>query len=240
MSTPELNWDSCERVSRLCRNIGDKLIVWSNEAQDGEITNSDGHTSEPDRAFMQILQDRSLLHDKLFLRSDDKQAQAVSAFLLQYGEEFVIVLSLETSRDLCQIHVANSNMRLKGTRTIGGVEYQQLRFSKCDQHEYLLHPESAVVEKWHAALRKVCLQTRFSESYTELAMIGKGNFAQVYSIQRKSDMKLFATKRFDKKLILKDSFEKVHFAFHVEMHSLRNTDDASNLSQVHTGAGGAI
>lgn len=234
MSIPELKWDNCERVSRLCRNIGDKLIVWSNETQDGEIANSEGNTSEPDRAFMQILQDRSLLHDKLFLRSDDKQAQAVSAFLLQYAEEFVIVLSLDTSRDLCEIHVANANMRLKGIRTIGGVEYHQLRLSKCDQHEYLLHPESAVVEKWQAALRKVCLQTRFSESYTELAMIGRGNFAQVYSIQRKSDLKLFATKRFDKKLILKDSFEKVRFAYYIEMYSLRNQDDASYLPQLDT------
>lgn len=210
MNSPEQKWDSCERVSRLCRNIGDKLIVWSNQTHDSELHPSDGNNSEPDRGFFQILRDSSILHDQLYLRSDDKKAQAVSAFLLQYGQQFVIILSLESSRDLCEIHVSNANMRFKGVRAVGGVDYYQLRFSKCEQHEYLLHPDMAVVEKWKDALRKTCLQTRFSESYTELAMIGKGNFAQVYSIQRKADLKLFATKRFDKKLILKDSFEKVY------------------------------
>ena len=51
--------------------------------------------------------------------------------------------------------------------------------------------------------------SKFKEVYKIQNMIGKGNFAKVYVTRRLQDQKDFASKMFDKKLIVQDKFERV-------------------------------
>ncbi|CAD8126270.1 unnamed protein product [Paramecium sonneborni] len=63
--------------------------------------------------------------------------------------------------------------------------------------ELLSHNEQAL-EMWYNQLRQFCVQRGFNNVYSINKLIGKGNFAKVYSALKKSDQLVYAVKAFDK------------------------------------------
>lgn len=51
---------------------------------------------------------------------------------------------------------------------------------------------------WFQVLSKWGIQTNFTQEYSVLKLIGKGNFAKVYKVRCKKDQKEYAVKAFDK------------------------------------------
>ncbi|CAD8213286.1 unnamed protein product [Paramecium octaurelia] len=63
--------------------------------------------------------------------------------------------------------------------------------------ELFAHNEQAQVV-WYDYMKSFCIQRGFNNVYSINKLIGKGNFAKVYSAQKKSDQSLYAVKAFDK------------------------------------------
>ncbi|CAK68270.1 unnamed protein product (macronuclear) [Paramecium tetraurelia] len=63
--------------------------------------------------------------------------------------------------------------------------------------ELFTHNEQAQ-GMWYDSLKSLCVQKGFNNVYTINKLIGKGNFAKVYSASKKSDHSMYAVKAFDK------------------------------------------
>ncbi|CAK68583.1 unnamed protein product (macronuclear) [Paramecium tetraurelia] len=63
--------------------------------------------------------------------------------------------------------------------------------------ELLTHNEEAQ-GMWYKQLKQYCIQRGFNNVYSINKLIGKGNFAKVYSASKKSDHSTYAVKAFDK------------------------------------------
>ena len=55
---------------------------------------------------------------------------------------------------------------------------------------------------WFEVLKQYCILTKFRTYFISKKVLGKGNFAKVYLVERREDNKEFAVKVFVKKVIM--------------------------------------
>ena len=65
-----------------------------------------------------------------------------------------------------------------------------------------------MINEWFEYLKRFCILTKFRCYFKSKKVIGKGNFAKVFLVERISDSKPFAVKVFNKKVIMGDELEK--------------------------------
>lgn len=104
----------------------------------------------------------------------------------------------------------------KGTE-INGKSYFGLKFIKKKTYEELFHEEEAVILEWVEQLKKCCILTKFRCYFESKQVLGKGNFAKVFLVERKKDRKEYAVKVFDKETIMKDELERKCLLYEIKM-----------------------
>jgi len=77
-----------------------------------------------------------------------------------------------------------------------------------------------VQEKWVTALSKFCVLTNYSSCFVNIKAIGKGSFARVFLVKRKSDNAELAVKTFDKNLL--NSVDKARVTLHLSIFVISN------------------
>jgi len=92
--------------------------------------------------------------------------------------------------------------------TINGVKHFGIKFIKKKTYEELFTKDEEVITRWYEYLKRYCIQTKFRMYFKSIKVLGKGNFAKVFLVQRKTDNKPFACKVFNKSEIFKDPLEK--------------------------------
>ena len=68
---------------------------------------------------------------------------------------------------------------------------------------------------WYEKIKTCCVQNYFENHYKVTDKIGKGAFAQVYKAVRNADMKTFAVKVFDSKVIHKNKNWEKHIVINL-------------------------
>ena len=74
-----------------------------------------------------------------------------------------------------------------------------------------------MINEWYEVLKRYCILTKFRLYYETIKVIGKGNFAKVFLVERKSDKKQFAVKVFSKNVILNDESERKCLVYEIKM-----------------------
>ncbi|KAM3131397.1 hypothetical protein pb186bvf_016469 [Paramecium bursaria] len=85
-----------------------------------------------------------------------------------------------------------------GNMVLEKVKSNGFRLTRNSQSIDFVAANEQSLNLWYEYLKQYCVQRGFKQLYTVNKLIGKGNFAKVYSAQRKSDQQIFAVKAFDK------------------------------------------
>lgn len=104
--------------------------------------------------------------------------------------------------------VRNSFLKILPKEEIEGKKMMSLRFFKADFYEDLFTSSGTQLRKWYERLKKQCVLIKFRRVFRDVKVIGSGNYAKVYLVEKKSSGEQFAVKVFDKSLISVDPMEK--------------------------------
>lgn len=137
------------------------------------------------------------------------KSDKLNKFYLQLSDGKVYMRNNPDSHVLAYIDIGYSRLKLIKSASVCGKTLHAIRFIKNRNYEEIFHADLATVQSWFKSLTKYCVLSKFREAYTIRQEIGRGNFAKVYVTRRAADNVDFATKIFDKKLILQDKFERV-------------------------------
>ena len=134
-----------------------------------------------------------------------------SKFVLQLNHNRIFMTLGPGSPPVAYIDIDYSRIKLVKPTNILGKQLGSIRFIKGKSYEEIFHPEYGVLQDWFTSLKAYCILSKFRETYVVGRTIGKGNFAKVLACVKAQTKEEFAVKIFDKKLILKDKFERVKF-----------------------------
>lgn len=79
-----------------------------------------------------------------------------------------------------------------------------------------------MIRDWFNKLKQYCILTKFRCYFRSKKVIGKGNFAKVFLVERFADQKEFAVKVFNKLEIMSDELEKKCLLYEIKMMRLMN------------------
>ena len=116
-----------------------------------------------------------------------------------------------------------------------GKKYHCLTFRKNKICEKVLLEGEASPREWLGQLKDHCVFSRFNSSYKCVKVLGKGNFAKVFLVERKADKKLFAAKVFDKKQIAGDDNEQKCLLYEVQMLRAVRHNNIIRLEEIFEG-----
>jgi serine/threonine protein kinase len=113
--------------------------------------------------------------------------------------------------------VRNSFMKITNETRINDKLHFGLKFIKKRAYEELFTESEEVVNFWFEILKRYCILTKFRLYYETIKVIGKGNFAKVFLVERKTDRRQFAVKVFSKSLIMSDENERKCLLYEIKM-----------------------
>jgi len=106
------------------------------------------------------------------------------------------------------MNIDYSRIKLILDDQIEGKTVHCIKFIKLRSYEEIFTEDYEKVMLWFETLKRYCVLSRFREYFVSLKVLGKGNFAKVFLVERKTDKKQYAVKIFDKNLILSDELER--------------------------------
>lgn len=159
-------------------------------------------------------------------------------FYLYYFElydHFIICRKDKGREEVAYMDMLNAIMRRSGPRTINGVAVHGLKFIKKRTYEELFSPSATQIEVWHQALKRCCLLTKFRLHFDSLRVLGRGNFAKVFLVRRRTDGREFAVKAFSKSAVMADPLEVKCLQYEVKMMRLASHERVMRLEELYEG-----
>ncbi len=133
------------------------------------------------------------------------------------------------------MNIKNSFMKKTSKTKINGKDYYGIKFIKKKTYEELFCSKKEIIEEWFEFLKKYCILTKFRCYFKSKTVIGKGNFAKVFLVERISDNKEFAVKVFNKKVIMNDVLEKKCLLYEIKMMRMMNHYRVLKLHEIYEG-----
>ena len=115
------------------------------------------------------------------------------------------------------MNIQYSFMKLTEGTMINGKPHYGIKFIKKKTYEELFTDSEEILKKWFNILKHFCILTKFRCYFRSKKVIGKGNFAKVFLVERISDKKEFAVKVFNKKFIMQDELERKCLLYEIKM-----------------------
>lgn len=143
-------------------------------------------------------------------------------FSLELRENVIVFRKLANESILGYMDIYNTIMLLQQGIKIGSQVCHGIKFIKNQVYEVIFTPDEEVLKQWFVNLKKYCFLIKFKLYYTQVKVLGKGNFAQVFLVKRKTDKRDFAAKIFEKKNIMNDDLEKKCLRY--ELNLMRKID----------------
>lgn len=162
------------------------------------------------------------------------KSKSLTRFFLQLSSRGMVHMRYgESQKILAYIDVSYSRLKIvEGVQKCGQTT-NGIRFIKGNNYEEIYHDEINVIIDWFHSLKQFCVLSKFRESYLLKNVIGKGNFAKVYTSTHVTSGSDCAVKIFDKKLILQDEYERVGLCLTIEVSDVRADDDESGEPPEH-------
>lgn len=138
-------------------------------------------------------------------------------YFFELHDHYIFCKKSENDPEIAFMDINNAFMRLTKGTIINGIEHFGIKFIKKKTYEELFCPNENIIREWFEYLKKYCIMTKFRCYFKTKKVIGKGNFAKVFLVERFSDNKEFAVKVFNKKIIMSDPLEKKCLLYEIKM-----------------------
>lgn len=133
------------------------------------------------------------------------------------------------------MNIDYSRIKLILDDQIEGKTVHCIKFIKLRSYEEIFTEDYEKVMLWFETLKRYCVLSRFREYFVSLKVLGKGNFAKVFLVERKTDKKQYAVKIFDKNLILSDELERKCLLYEQKMMRRVEYDQILRLREIYEG-----
>lgn len=143
-------------------------------------------------------------------------------YYFEMKDHYIFCKKDKAKNPIAFMDVRNAFMKVTNSTKIEGKKYFGLKFIKKKTYEELYHEDEEVVNMWFDYLKTHCILTKFRCYFESKSVLGKGNFAKVFLVERKKDRKEYAVKVFDKETIMKDELERKCLLYEIKM--LREMD----------------
>lgn len=186
--------------------------------------------SKPKPAFK-----RNYTSSYFFINVSDLSNPKYKLFYCELNDNYVFLRDNENSDHVAFMDILNAFIRLTSSTVIKGEKYFGLKFIKKQNFEELFTQDENVVLEWHEHLKRFCRQIKFRNYFREISILGKGSFAKVFLVERKSDKQQFAVKIFEKEPFLKEEFERKCLMYEIKMMRAVNHPKVTKLFEIFEG-----
>lgn len=136
---------------------------------------------------------------------------------------------------MAYMNVENSLMKKTAGNMINGVPHFGIRFVKKKTYEEIFSIDEKLIDEWFEKLKRYCLLTKFRLYFDSKHVLGKGNFAKVWLVQKKDTGKEFAVKAFSKAAILSDPLEVKCLQYEIKMMRTVEHERIMRLFELYEG-----
>lgn len=137
--------------------------------------------------------------------------------------------------EIAYMDILNAFSKITYDTKINNENHFGLKFIKKRAYEELFTPNEAIVNEWYDHLKRYCILTKFRLYFETIKVIGKGNFAKVFLVERKTDKKQFAVKVFSKNVIMGDALERKCLLYEIKMMRQMNHPRVLRLHELYEG-----
>lgn len=170
-----------------------------------------------------------------FLISTGKERKFYMHFFELHDHLIFCKKAAHSEDELAFMDIRNSFLKLTSGTIINGEPHFGIKFIKKRAYEELFTTNEVAANEWFEVLKRFCVLTRFRINYETIKVLGKGNFAKVFLVQRKSDKRQFAVKVFSKSLILGDEGERKCLLYEIKMMREVNFYRVIKLAELYEG-----
>lgn len=132
-------------------------------------------------------------------------------------DHYIFCRASEDSEEMAYMDIQNAFVKQTVGTMINGERHFGIKFIKRRAYEELLTTNEAMANEWFEALKRWCVLTKFRLHYETIKVLGKGNFAKVFLVERKTDLRRFAVKVFAKNLVMADESERRCLLYEIRM-----------------------
>ena len=176
-----------------------------------------------------------LLASNDFYIKNFKNAKKYFLFNFELYENYIIVKKTKNDPPLVYMNIRNCFMRVSQSPWREGKKILGIKFFKKKVFEEIFNEDKKIVRNWFNLLKKYCILVKFRNYFNDIRVIGNGNFAKVYLVERDNSKNQYAVKVFDKNLFINDQNEKDCILNEIDI--LRNIDHENllKLEEIYEG-----
>lgn len=152
-----------------------------------------------------------------------------------YEDGFVLCRNPQDMEEVAFMNINHSFIKRTKGVMVNGVPHFGLKLIKRKVYEELLSPDEALIDQWTESIKQFCILTKFRLFFESRSVLGKGNFAKVFNVIRKSDGREFAVKAFNKGAIINDELEKKFLQNEIKIMRIVKHERLMRLYEVYEG-----
>ena len=156
-------------------------------------------------------------------------------YYFELHDHYIFCKKEPGGEEIAYMDILNSFMKITNEAKVNDQPHFGLKFIKKRAYEELFTPNESVAQEWFEQLKRFCILTKFRLYFETIKVIGKGNFAKVFLVERKTDRKPFAVKVFSKSVIMADALEKRCLIYEVQMMREMNHYRVLKMHELYEG-----
>jgi len=156
-------------------------------------------------------------------------------YYFEIHDHYIFCKKEPNGEEMAYMDINSAFMKVTADTKINGESHFGLKFIKKRAYEELFTPNEAIVQEWFDYLKRYCILTKFRLFFETIKVIGKGNFAKVFLVERKTDGKQYAVKVFSKNVIMGDPLERKCLLYEIKMMRQMNHPRVLRLYELYEG-----
>lgn len=156
-------------------------------------------------------------------------------YFFELNDNYIFCKKNEGENEIAFMDIKNAFMKQTSGTIIDGVPHFGIKFIKKKTYEELFSSDEKLVDRWFEYLKRFCILTKFRSYFKSKKVIGKGNFAKVFLVERIKDKKEYAVKVFNKKVIMADEMEKNCLLYEIKMMRAMDHPRVLKLHELYEG-----
>ena len=158
------------------------------------------------KKYVRPITKKKLTENYFYIKTSIESTKFKKIYLELYGS-IIIFRRGPKKKETNYMDVKNTFLKITNLK-MGDKLYFSIKFNKPTSYEQIFHPSKTVIEEWYYYLKRYCILTGFNKKFKSIKVLGEGNFAKVYLVEKLRTGKKYAVKVFSKKAIMKNEKEK--------------------------------